>query len=158
MSQTPIMRILDASLNRASEGLRVVEDYVRFVLDDPFLTVKAKAIRHELAAAAATISTLDRHAAREAQSDVGTSISTDAERSRLNVWDVCAAGLKRAEQSLRSLEEYGKLVDGEFAGRMEALRYGLYTLEKAVDVGRSSRDRLQGVRLCVLVNGCESSV
>ena len=51
MSQTPIIRILDASLNRASEGLRVVEDYVRFVLDDPFLTGKAKAIRHELATA-----------------------------------------------------------------------------------------------------------
>jgi thiamine-phosphate pyrophosphorylase len=158
MSQTPIMRILDASLNRASEGLRVVEDYVRFVLDDPFLTGKAKAIRHELAAAAATISTLDRHPARETQSDVGTSISTDAERSRLNAWDVCAASLKRAEQSLRSLEEYGKVVDGEFAGRMESLRYGLYTLEKAIDVGRSSRDRLQNVHLCVLVNGCHSGV
>ena len=134
MSQTPIMRILDASLNRASEGLRVVEDYVRFVLDDPFLTGKAKAIRHELAAAAPTISTLDRHTARETQSDVGTSISTDAERSRLNAWDVCAASLKRAEQSLRSLEEYG------------------------IDVGRSSQDRLHGVRLCVLVGGCDSSV
>src|SRR3954454_23830098 len=153
MSQTLIMRILDASLNRASEGLRVVEDYVRFVLDDAFLTGNAKAIRHDLTVAAAMIPTLDRHAARDTQLDVGTSISTDAERSRLDPWDVCAASLKRAEQSLRSLEEYGKLLDGEFAGRMESLRYGVYTLEKALDVGRSSRDRLEGVRLCVLVDG-----
>src|SRR6478735_3600335 len=103
MSQTPIIRILDASLNRASEGLRVVEDYVRFVLDDPFLTGRAKAIRHELTLAAGAISSLDRHSARDTQQDVGTSISTTAEAMRHDVWDVCAASLKRAEQSLRSL-------------------------------------------------------
>ena len=33
-----LARILDASANRAREGLRVAEDYVRFVLDDPGLT------------------------------------------------------------------------------------------------------------------------
>ena len=42
------LRILDAALNRAGEGLRVVEDYVRFVLDDPFLTRQIKTLRHEL--------------------------------------------------------------------------------------------------------------
>src|SRR6476659_2152191 len=158
MPQTPVIRIIDAALNRASEGLRVVEDYVRFVLDDPFLTGRAKAIRHDLAAAAAAIPMLDRNAARDTLQDVGTSISTDSETVRRDAADVCGASLKRTEQSLRSLEEYGKLLDGEFAGRMESLRYGLYTLEKAIDVGRSSRDRLQNVRLCVLVNGCNSSV
>lgn len=156
MPQTPVIRIIDAALNRASEGLRVVEDYVRFVLDDPFLTGRAKAIRHDLAAATGTISSLDRHGARDTQRDVGTQISTNAEASRRDPWDVCAASLKRSEQSLRSLEEYGKLLDSDFAARMESLRYRLYTLEKAIDVGRSSRDRLDGVRLCVLVAGGDS--
>ena len=36
--QIDLGRILDASANRAREGLRVVEDYVRFTLDDPGLT------------------------------------------------------------------------------------------------------------------------
>ncbi len=44
-------RILDASANRAREGLRVVEDYVRFVLDDPGLTRRLKEVRHRLAQA-----------------------------------------------------------------------------------------------------------
>jgi thiamine-phosphate pyrophosphorylase len=156
MSQTPIIRIVDAALNRASEGLRVVEDYVRFVLDDPFLTGRVKALRHDLAMAASSISSLDRHQARDTRQDVGTSISTDSEVSRNDAWDVCAASLKRTEQSLRSLEEYGKLVECEFAGSMESLRYGLYTLEKAIDVGRSSRERLHGIHLCVLVSGSDS--
>src|SRR3954451_25136460 len=149
MSSTNTFRILDAALNRAGEGLRVVEDYARFVLDDPFLTRETKELRHDLAAAAATISSTDRHAARETQRDVGTGITTDAETTRKDAWDVCAASFKRVEQSLRSLEEYGKLIDGGFARRIESLRYRLYTLEKATDIGRSSRDRLRGVHLCV---------
>jgi thiamine-phosphate pyrophosphorylase len=39
---------------------------------------------------------------------------------------------------------------------MEALRYRLYTLEKAIDIGRTSRERLNGVRLCILVDGRDS--
>src|SRR3954454_15236719 len=105
MSRTPVIRIIDASLKRASEGLRVVEDYVRFVLDDRFLTGEAKALRHDLATAAAAIESPDRHAARDTQRDVGVAISTEGESQRLDAWDVCAASFKRAEQSLRSLEE-----------------------------------------------------
>ena len=158
MSQTAVLRILDASLNRATEGLRVVEDYARFVLDDAYLTSQTKALRHNLTMAAATISSTHRHAARDTQRDVGTTLSTEKELERADAWDVCAASLKRAEQSLRSMEEYGKLVNAEFAGQCESLRYRLYTLEKALDVGRTSRDRLDGVSLCVLVDGGKSAV
>jgi len=151
------MRILDAAMNRAGEGLRVVEDYARFVCDDPFLTRQIKALRHDFAAATAAFAAADRHAARDADRDVGTTISNEREGERGDAWDVCAAGFKRAEQALRSLEEYGKLLDADFARQIEALRYRLYTLEKAIGVGRSSRDRLEGVRLCVLVDGRDSA-
>src|SRR5690242_11753306 len=117
MSQTAVMRILDASLNRAGEGLRVVEDYVRFALDDPFLTGRIKSLRHDLAAAAEMISAADRHACRDTRADVGTVITTLSEEDRADVWAVCVASLKRTAQSLRSLEEFGKLVSGEFAGQ-----------------------------------------
>jgi thiamine-phosphate pyrophosphorylase len=88
---------------------------------------------------------------------VGTGLSTPGEQRRADLWDVCAANLKRVEQSLRSLEEYGKLVDADFARRIELMRYSTYTLEKAIDTGRESRERLAGVRLCVLVDGRESA-
>lgn len=156
MAQTSVIRILDASLNRAAEGLRVVEDYVRFVLDDPFLTSQAKLLRHDLATAAAAVPSAERHAARDTQRDVGTTISTECESRRLDPWDVCAASLKRTEQSLRSLEEYGKLLNADFSGQCESLRYRLYTLEKAIDVGRSSRDRLERIQLCVLIDSRDS--
>jgi thiamine-phosphate pyrophosphorylase len=151
------LRIIDAALNRAGEGLRVVEDYVRFVLDDSLFTREAKTLRHDLAEAARVVSSADRHAARSTLADVGTDISTPAEASRINTWDVCAASLKRTEQALRSLEEYGKLIDGAFAGRCEALRYRLYTLEKALDIGRTSRERFADATLCVLVDARDSA-
>lgn len=153
MPSTPLVRMIDASLNRAAEGLRVVEDYARMVLDDSYLTGLVKSLRHDLAEAAAAIPAIDRHAARDTLRDVGTRLSTPGEVQRTDAWAVCAANLKRAQQSLRSLEEYGKLVDPALAGRFESLRYRLYSLEKAIDVTRSSRERLDGVRLCVLIDG-----
>jgi thiamine-phosphate pyrophosphorylase len=161
MKETSPLRIVDAALNRAGEGLRVVEDFVRFVLDDPFLTRQMKELRHELGKAAAAIRADDRHAMRDTVADVGTQIAIDSERCRGDAWDVCAASLKRTEQALRSLEEFGKLaditIDAEFARRCEAIRYRLYTLEKAIDVGRTSRQRLQQTRLCVLVDARDSA-
>lgn len=153
MSQIAALRILDASLNRATEGLRVVEDFTRFVLDDCFLTNELKSIRHDLVGAATRVSSSDRHTARDTAHDVGTRITTEREAQRADTWDVCAASLKRTQQSLRSLEEYGKLVNVEFAGRCESLRYRLYTLEKALDIVRTSRDRLAKTTLCVLMDG-----
>jgi thiamine-phosphate pyrophosphorylase len=75
---------------------------------------------------------------------------------RSDVGNVCAASLKRTEQSLRSIEEFGKLVNASVGRQAESLRYRLYTLEKAIGVGLSSQARLADVRLCVLVDGCES--
>jgi thiamine-phosphate pyrophosphorylase len=158
MLSTPLMRTIDASLNRAGEGLRVVEDYVRLVLDDAHLSGLVKSLRHDLAEVAAAIPAADRHAARDTLRDVGTELSTRGEEERVSAWAVCAANLKRAQQSLRSLEEYGKLIDSALAGRFESLRYRLYTLEKAIDVTRLSRERLDDVRLCVLVDGRASTV
>jgi thiamine-phosphate pyrophosphorylase len=156
MSEQSFIRILDASLNRASEGLRVVEDYVRFALDDGHLTELFKQLRHDLANAAAALPSPDRHAARDTQEDVGTEISTRSELERHDAWNVCQASLERVKQSLRSLEEFSKVSSPEAAGRFEALRYRLYTLEAALGRTVDAMDRLADVRLYVLIDGCES--
>ena len=80
--QTHIVRIIDANANRAVEGLRAVEDYARFALDDGHLTRLFKQLRHELVAVIDRIAWQQRFAARDSSSDVGTAISTDSERQR----------------------------------------------------------------------------
>jgi thiamine-phosphate pyrophosphorylase len=150
------LRILDAAANRAGEGLRVVEDYARFVLDDRHLTQLLKSLRHDLTETLARLAPRERHGARETQADVGTSVSTTSERARDSLWEVVAASFKRTEQALRSLEEYGKLSSPSMADDLQQLRYRLYTLERAVDITRTARERLAGVRLYVLVDGGRS--
>ena len=55
---------------------------------------------------------------------------TASEQVRENPRAVLIANFKRTGEALRSLEEYGKLVDVWVSGRFEVLRYDVYTLEK----------------------------
>ena len=57
--QTDVLRTIDAAYNRAREGLRMLEDYVRFSLDDAFLTEKLKNCRHALARGLADVAGLE---------------------------------------------------------------------------------------------------
>ncbi len=138
------------------EGLRVAEDYVRFALDDRHLTEQLKRLRHELAAALARVPIALRLAARDTRADVGTGLTTPAEQSRASLADVSSANLTRAQEALRSLEEFGKLLDVELAAQVKQLRYQAYTVQRAVESTRVSMDRLAAARLYVLVDGGSS--
>ena len=151
-----LIRAFDAAFNRAREALRVIEDYVRFVLDDRHLTNLLKQLRHSLTAAASHVSRPQRLACRETQADVGTQLSTPQETTRPNAAAVLAANFGRLAESLRSLEEYGKVFQqaGEnLGGRFESLRYQAYTLERAVESTRNSLHRLAHAQLYVLLDG-----
>ena len=152
-TDTATLRAIDASINRATEGLRVVEDFVRFSLDDEHLVRLAKLLRHDLTAACAVWPADLLHAARETERDVGTQITTQSEGARTDAEGICAASFQRLKQSLRSLEEFGKLACPQVAAKLEAIRYRTYTLERCVTIATESRKRLQDVRLCVLIGG-----
>jgi thiamine-phosphate pyrophosphorylase len=146
-------RILDASANRAREGLRVVEDYTRFVLDDPGLTRRLKEVRHRLAEALRGFCPDLLIGSRDTREDVGTHIMTHSEQVRENPRAVLTANFKRTQEALRTLEEYGKLVDIWLAGRFEILRYDTYTLEKLVLTAVHAYRGIGEARLMVLVGG-----
>lgn len=153
-------RILDAAANRAREAIRVLEDYTRFVLNDAFLSSQLKQMRHDFAAAIQVLPPPLLLESRNTLSDVGTSISTDAEWQRPSLDSVVQANGKRLQEAFRSLEEFGKVLSAEFAQRIEQLRYHSYTLERALVQGRGARERLANVRLCVLVTDalCKASL
>jgi thiamine-phosphate pyrophosphorylase len=152
-----LLRVLDAAANRAREALRVIEDYVRFVLDDRHLTEQCKKFRHDLTVAMAEVSMGRRLQARETQADVGTELATAAEYRRDGMAGILAANFARLQESLRSLEEFGKLLSRNTAACCERLRYRTYTLQRAVEITRTSLERLARVRLYVLVDGGSSA-
>lgn len=151
------LRAVDAAANRAREGLRVVEDFVRFVLDDRHLTGRCKQLRHDLAAALDRVSGEHRLAARETRVDVGTGLATESERRRGAPAHVVGASFARLQEALRSLEEFGKLIDADMAADIEQIRYRSYTLQRAVEITRTSLERLARARLYVLIDGRESA-
>lgn len=114
-------QVIDANINRVAEGLRVIEDYCRFVKNDPALTQRLVMIRHginqsELNAAA-------NLAIRDTDLDVR---AKETPRKRQALTDLLKANFKRVEEALRVLEEYtgNPLYNG--------FRYDMYALEKDI--------------------------
>ena len=84
-----IARIIDANLNRAREALRVMEEYARFVLDDPGGCAAVKRLRHSLAEAVAGLNSRELLLGRDTANDVGTKIVTPTESTRAAALSCC---------------------------------------------------------------------
>ncbi len=157
-----VLRILDVNCNRAREAARVIDDFCRFVLNDRSLTEEIKNIRHQLAQLEQQLPLDQRLNVRDTAHDVGTDLLGGLEYRRLSPEHVLQTNLKRLQESLRSLEEYGKLGHAGWAGRIEQIRYRTYQLEKRLhymsksgkdlDTIKSGKD-LHSVRLYLLLSG-----
>ncbi len=158
--RTALLRIIDAASNRGREGLRMLEDVARFALDDVALTDQLKQLRHTLAAELAKFDSSSLLAARNTPEDVGTQLTAVAERGRADLRAVVAANFKRVQESLRSLEEFGKTFDAHFGAAMKQLRYRVYALERDATTLSGARPsancRIERASLYALVDGRES--
>jgi thiamine-phosphate pyrophosphorylase len=158
MSNEPrhsVYRILDSSANRAGEGLRTLEEFARFVLDDPSQCQAWKELRHDLAASLQRFARVELLRARDTVADVGTQIRVDSEYQRADLAAVVAAAATRVQQSLRTLEEYGKTIDPQAAAEFEQQRYRCYTLAASLELGvvpNLRRQRLQDSCLYALID------
>jgi len=118
------LRLIDASLNRLKEGIRVVEDIFRYVYNDEKTSSKLKELRH--------LAKLDNYCqllkSRDTKNDVLRE-STKSEQNRDNLQCVLIANFKRAQESSRVLEELAKLISIKDSENFKYIRYELYNLE-----------------------------
>lgn len=124
-----VNRIIDANTNRAVEGLRVMEEVARFILNKKLLTRQLKNMRSGLRQAAKEI---DPILGRKVQRDVGRKSYTKSEKKRRSVKDVFTANAKRVQEALRVLEEFAKLSDPKLGKIYKDSRFKLYEIEKKV--------------------------
>ena len=101
-------RTIDANINRACEGLRVIEDILRFELEKKEFSQKLKHIRHYLRENFS--SKLKFLHKRNSISDLGKEFSK-IETKRESILDLLKANFYRIEEALRVLEEVTKLYD-----------------------------------------------
>lgn len=127
-----VYRALDANCNRVREGLRVAEDTARFIFNDPILLKKIKNLRHRVTSAERDLfqSSRLRNIARDIQKDLGRGNVEKSERSRKDPGDLFRANLKRAQEGLRSLEEFSKLIGHPASLRFKIIRYECYKIEE----------------------------
>jgi thiamine-phosphate pyrophosphorylase len=119
-------RLIDANLNRLKEGLRVLEDISRYLLNNKTLTIKIKTLRHK--------SNYDNPSSllktRNTNTDVLKNNSLKSEKSRKNIQDIILANSKRVQESARVLEEILKLEDSKYFILFKEIRYSTYEIEK----------------------------
>lgn len=120
------MAIVDANINRVSEGLRVVEDWARFFLRDKKLTDDVRGVRHGL------WKVVSEHYPDIIKGrDTGNDILAEAkEASRNDLKDIPKASFNRVKEGFRVLEEMSKLISEEAGNYFKKMRFKIYELER----------------------------
>ena len=127
-----LFRVIDANLNRLKEGIRVVEDIMRYRDNNKDLSSKLKELRHK-ARINETTQLLEH---RDSINDV-LRPTTKSELNRTDVKSIITANFKRAQESSRVLEELFKLQDASYSENFKYIRYELYNLEKEIVLNES---------------------
>ena len=121
------LRILDANLNRLREGIRVIEDILRYGFNHKDFALQLKNLRHRC-----KINNFESLLqSRDSQNDV-LKPSTKQEQNRANLKSIVVENFKRAQESARVLEEILKLSEVSKSEEFKEIRYTLYVLEKEI--------------------------
>lgn len=136
------LRIIDANLNRSSEGLRFLEDVARFLLNDATLSQQLRVMRHDLADKTKSLQ-VKLLSQRDSEHDVGhphpfplpsreREINMEAAPPQ-GLSDLITANAKRVEESLRVIEELAKLPEISSlldSAKFEQARFTFYDIEQ----------------------------
>lgn len=137
--QNQIYRHIDVCLNRIQEGIRVVDEIVRFYLEDEELLKLLKELRHQVK----NFFEIDDYyllTARDSENDLGFNFIANGEGARSSIKNIAKASLKRIIESLRILEEYAKLPELKCNINIEKVRQQMYAVEKNIVLRLSKFD------------------
>ncbi|MFQ5997665.1 MAG: thiamine-phosphate pyrophosphorylase [Dehalococcoidales bacterium] len=124
------LRIIDANLNRIGEGLRVLEEIARLVLDDAALSQQLKDIRHEMVKVDLSLEQQFLQA-RNSEGDVGINLEASGEGKYKEIPEMVVANARRVQEALRVMEELAKNPDVPLeSDKFKQARFKLYTIEK----------------------------
>lgn len=141
-----VLRIIDANVNRAGEGLRYLEEMARMALDDAALTQQLKDLRHAIVVGdwAFQVAGLN---ARDSVADVGADLEASGGTGQSGLPATLVANSRRVQESLRVLEELARLPGSPLdTDRLRRARFTLYTVEKELLSRLLRQDKLARLR------------
>ena len=144
-----ILRIVDVNFNRAREGLRVIEESVRFICEDYEIFKKIKEIRHKFSKGVIHyFPSVKLKIERFVETDLGKDFN---KKQKLNLKELIETNFFRVEESIRVLEEYSKIINLDSFSFFHNLRFEIYKLEKKV-ITKISRKKIKIPCLYVILN------
>ncbi|MFC1903635.1 thiamine-phosphate pyrophosphorylase [Chloroflexota bacterium] len=124
------LRIIDANLNRIGEGLRVLEDIARLLLDDTALSQQLKDMRHQMVRVELSLEQQFLEA-RDSEGDVGINLEVSGEKKYKDVPATVVANARRVQEAMRVMEELAKNPGVPLeSDKFKQARFSLYTIEK----------------------------
>ena len=124
------LRIIDANLNRIGEGLRVLEDVARLLLDDTALSQRLKDMRHRMVRVDLSLEQQFLEA-RDSEGDVGIDLEVSGEEKYKDVQATVVANARRVQEAMRVMEELAKNPGVPLeSDKFKQARFNLYTIEK----------------------------
>ncbi len=140
-AQDTAFRIIDANLNRLREGLRSAEEYFRFSGrgDNAGTAAEFRAVRSLVKQGASSIPQNMLLENRMTGTDPFAEPDPGIDPVRENIEDIVKAGLKRAQEASRVIEEYSLVLDERIqesgtvlSSLFKRVRFKLYNLEKEI--------------------------
>jgi len=120
------LAVIDANINRVGEGLRVIEDWARFIMREESLTAQIRKLRHGLwKVVEKTYPEIIK--GRDTSNDM---FSENKEMKRKKAQDIPKASFNRVKEGLRVLEEMGKLISSDASLKFKKMRFEAYNIER----------------------------
>ena len=137
------LRIIDANLNRIGEGLRVLEDVARLLLNDAVLSQQLKEMRHEMVKGDWSVQQ-QLLQARDSEGDVGINLEVLGEGKQRGLPVTVVANARRVQESLRVIEELAKAPGISLdSGKFKQARFNLYNIEKDLLSKLQRQDKME---------------
>ena len=120
-----IFQIIDANLDRAREGLRVLEDWARFALGENEFVIRTKNFRQILGKHHLEVYKQSRNYIE----DQSKGITHFEQTNRKTPEQIISSNSARIQEALRVIEEFSRLHNNELSKIASEIRYEVYTLE-----------------------------
>ena len=152
-SRLTALRVIDANLNRIGEGLRLLEDIARLMLNDSRLTQQLKNMRHDILEHDLSFNR-QLLQSRDSEGDVGIDIKALGQEKQKDLPLVAVANSRRVQESLRAIEELAKIPGINLdSNKFKQARFDLYTIEQTLVSRLLRRDKAKRIYgLCVILD------
>jgi thiamine-phosphate pyrophosphorylase len=133
-----LLRIIDVNINRLDESLKLIEDVIRFQLEQRQLLTQIRKIRSDFLHLKRALPLTQTIGARRSHKDLGRKYEFDSGKKKDQTGLILSA-FSRAKESSRTIEEALKTVIPPLSSGAKNIRFQIYDLEKETIVNYKKR-------------------